>query len=81
MAAQALTDAQKEQIKLRATFLNNIGVGVILIGVFTPIARAFYDAPAAGAPFGHVSIPVVICFSLGVALHMVAGWILRGLNR
>ncbi|OAE23501.1 hypothetical protein AXG93_2080s1000 [Marchantia polymorpha subsp. ruderalis] len=35
-----LSDAKKEQIKLRATFLNNVGIGVVLIGVFTPIIRA-----------------------------------------
>lgn len=46
MAEQVLSDARKEQIKLRATFLNNVGIGVLLIGVFTPIIRAMYE-PAA----------------------------------
>ncbi|MGK9050242.1 hypothetical protein QTA58_02765 [Neorhizobium sp. CSC1952] len=78
---QPLSDAKKEQIKLRATFLNNIGIGVMLIGVFTPIVRVIYgDMNAqvdilwlAGSPLG--------CFLLGIALHLMAGWMLRGLSK
>ncbi|WP_162894688.1 hypothetical protein [Rhizobium terrae] len=42
MADATLSDAKKEQIKLRATFVNNIAIGVILIGVFTPVTRLIY---------------------------------------
>ncbi|MBW9090478.1 hypothetical protein JNB91_21930 [Rhizobium wenxiniae] len=81
MAEQVLSDAKKEQIKLRATFLNNIGIGVMLIGVFTPIIRVVYGDinPQIGtlwlaaAPTG--------CFLLGTALHLSGGWILRGLSK
>ena len=43
MAIEGLSDTQKEQIKLRATFLNGIGIGIILIGVFTPVTRLVYE--------------------------------------
>lgn len=33
---------EKEQIKLRATYLNQIAGNLIIIGVFTPLAAVFY---------------------------------------
>jgi hypothetical protein len=76
-----LSEAKREQIKLRATFLNNIGIGVMLVGVFTPIIRLIYgdinpqtnSIWLTGSPMG--------CFILGTGLHLLAGWILRGLGR
>jgi hypothetical protein len=72
MTDQTLSEAEREQTKLRATFLNNIGIGVILVGVFTPAIRAIYGEGtssggliwAAGSPVG--------CFILGMALHLMA---------
>jgi hypothetical protein len=62
MAEQALSDAKKEQIKLRATFLNNVGIGVMLIGVFTPIVRVMNDPAAAASGLLPLIGSVVICF-------------------
>ncbi|AXV14727.1 hypothetical protein CYG48_02805 [Neorhizobium sp. SOG26] len=81
MADGTLSDAQKEQIKLRATFLNNIGIGVLLVGVFTPVARLVYDGSAVEAGFSKFVLPMLVCFFLGVVLHLGGGWILRGLTR
>lgn len=81
MAEQVLSDAKKEQIKLRATFLNNIGIGVILIGVFTPIIRAMYEPTMVSGNLISVSGTMVICFSLGWALHLLANAVLRALNK
>jgi hypothetical protein len=80
MRDKTLTDAEKEQIKLRATFLNGMGIGVMLIGVFTPVTRLIYDT-AAPLNLSWVVLPMLVCFSLGIALHLAAGWILKGLNR
>jgi hypothetical protein len=81
MTEEALSDARKEQIKLRATFLNNIGIGVMLIGVFTPIIRVVYGdmAPQIGTIW--LATAPVGCFLLGAALHLAGGWILRGLSK
>jgi hypothetical protein len=81
MEEQALSDAKKEQIKLRATFLNNIGIGVILIGVFTPIIRAMYEPTAVSGNLISVGGTMVICFSVGWALHLLASAVLRGLKK
>lgn len=76
-----LSDAKKEQIKLRATFLNNVGIGVMLIGVFTPIVRVMNDPAAAASGLLPLIGSVVICFPFGVALHFIAGLILKGLSK
>lgn len=77
----ALSDARKEQIKLRAAFLNGIGMGVMLIGVFTPVIRLVYDDPASETDMLRVVIPMLVCFFLGAALHLEGGWILKGLKQ
>ena len=76
-----LSDAKKEQIKLRVTFLNNIGIGVILVGVFTPIVRAMYEPPAISGDLISILGTMTVCFSFGGALHFAGSWILRGLSR
>jgi hypothetical protein len=81
MTDENLTDARKEQIKRRATFLNTIGIGVMLIGVFTPIVRAMYEPAALSGRLFPIIATMVVCFSFGVALHFTGGLILSRLNR
>lgn len=78
--AFTLSDAEKEQTKLRATFLNNIGIGVMLIGVFTPIARIAYEGTGtANSLFWLVGSPIA-CFLLSLILHLGAMKILERLR-
>jgi hypothetical protein len=81
MTDQGLSETKKEQIKLRATFLNNIGIGVILVGVFTPVTRLVYDGTAVDIDLSQVVSPMLICFFLGITLHLGGGWILKGLKQ
>ena len=81
MTDGALSYAKKEQIKLRATFLNNIGIGVILIGVFTPIVRAMYEPAAVSRDLVSIGGTMAVCFLFGGALHFAGSWILRGLSK
>lgn len=76
-----LSDARKEQIKLRATFLNGIGIGVILIGVFTPLTRIMVGDINAGTDVLSASLSPVVCFFLGTALHLIATRMLGDLSR
>lgn len=76
-----LSDAKKEQIKLRATFLNNVGIGVVLIGVFTPIIRAMYEPVAVSGNLVSIGGTMVICLFVGWALHFVGSAVLRRLNK
>lgn len=81
MAEQVLSDAKKEQIKLRATFLNNVGIGVLLIGVFTPIIRAMYEPTAVSDNLVSIGGTMVICLFVGWALHFIAHAVLKGFNK
>lgn len=70
IAGTQLSDARKEQIKLRATFLNNIGIGIMLIGVFTPIVQTMYEPSAISGDLLLVGTTMAICFMVGVSLHL-----------
>ncbi|WP_155956718.1 hypothetical protein [Rhizobium sp. CF080] len=81
MTDETLSDAKKEQVKLRATFLNNIGIGVILVGVFTPVTRLIYgDINMQVSMLWLIGSPLA-CFALGVTLHFMAIRRLEGLSR
>ncbi|WP_420959495.1 hypothetical protein [Brucella sp. IR073] len=73
-----LSDAVKEKIKLRATFVKGLAIGFLLIGVFTPITRAAYDPTIYAVAFVSMALTIIICFGLGIALHYYA---LRYLSR
>lgn len=60
VSIRPLSDARKEQIKLRATFLNGIGIGVMLIGVITPPIRTLYgDINTQAHPLWLVLVPLL----------------------
>ncbi len=80
-ATRPLSDARKEQIKLRATFLNGIGIGVMLIGVFTPVTRMIYGDMSPEISPAWLVITPFGCFVLGIALHWVGSVILKGLSQ
>ncbi|WP_137132046.1 hypothetical protein [Rhizobium sp. FY34] len=76
-----LSDARKEQVKLRATFLNGIGMGVMLIGVFTPVTRMIYGDMRMDINSYWLAIGTIGCFVLGLALHWTGSMILKGLSQ
>lgn len=76
-----LSDARKEQVKLRATFLNGIGMGVMLIGVFTPVTRMIYGDMRMDINSYWLAIGTIGCFVLGLALHWSGSMILKGLSQ
>jgi ABC-type methionine transport system permease subunit len=81
MAEEALSDTEKEQIKLRATFLNNIGIGAILVGTLTPITRLIYGESNGGLASAVALGTPVACFVIGVTLHLTAMKVLERLDR
>ncbi|CAN7203204.1 hypothetical protein LJR231_000553 [Phyllobacterium sp. LjRoot231] len=67
-----MTGVEKEKIKLRANFINGLAIGVVLIGVFTPITRAAYDPAMKGDVFLFMALSAAVCLALGVVLHYYA---------
>ncbi len=81
MTEETLSDAQKEQIKLRATFLNNIGIGVMLVGVFTPIVRLMNGDMSTQVGIVSLAGSLLGCFFLGLALHFAGTKLLGRLSQ
>ncbi len=75
-----LSETEKEQTKLRATFLNNIAIGVMLIGVFTPIARILYEDMRTSISLAWLVGSPIACFLLSLVLHLGAMKILERLR-
>ncbi|UXN61799.1 hypothetical protein [Phyllobacterium zundukense] len=67
-----MTASEIERIKLRANFINGLAIGVVLIGVFTPITRAAYDPVMKGDVFLFMALSAGVCLVLGVVLHYYA---------
>lgn len=76
----SLSDSEKEKIKLRATFVNGLAIGAMLIGVFTPITRAAYDPAMKSDAFFFMAASAFVCFGLGFILHYYATRHLDGLD-
>lgn len=70
--AMATSNIRKEKIKLQANFINGLAIGVILIGVFTPITRASYDPAIQASTLGLMAFLAIVCFVLGIVLHYYA---------
>lgn len=81
MAGMALTDAQREKIKLRANYVNGMAVGTFTTGALSPII-AFAIRADSGDSHVQLSLLItVICFALSVALHLRATEALTELDR
>lgn len=75
--------ADNERIKLKATFLNNLGVGVSVAGFFIPLAALAvrtYEKPLPWDVYG-VSIGVFLAaWLLAIFLHWQATRIIQNLS-
>ena len=67
-----MTDAEREKIKLRATYINNIAVGVFVAGVLSPIIAL---ATQENEPPYSLPLSVFVaflCMAVSFALHLKA---------
>jgi hypothetical protein len=48
-------------------FINGLAIGVVLIGVFTPITRAAYDPAMKGDVFLFMALSAGVCLCLGLS--------------
>ena len=75
-----MTDAEKEQIKLRANALDRASTACLATGLLAPMANLIYNG---NAHLNGVALFVITVFYLGVALvlHHMALWHLKGLDK
>ncbi len=75
----ALSEGSKERVKLRSTFLNNIAVGVALLGTVSTILGL-----ATGAQHGAGNLVLsiaAICIAVSLGIHVIAVRALGDLDR
>jgi len=74
-----MSKVQDERTKLTATFMNGLGVAMVVAGGVAPLVALSYGLP--GAAGGSTVAFVGAGWMLGgFALHFVARWLLRGLS-
>ena len=77
----ALSEVEREKVKLRAAYVNGLAIGTFTTGALSPII-AFALRSDAGD--GHIQLSLlitVICFALSVVLHLRAIEALTELDR
>ena len=70
-----MTDAEKEQIKLTATGLNNVAVAFVIAGFIAPMV-ALSQKPAAASPDASAVAFSLLWVLIGVVLHLAARLVL-----
>jgi len=72
-------ETRREQIKLRATFINNMAVAVFAAGALTPMI-AWVSAVETKREVTLMILTAIVCFGLAFFLHIKAVTHLEGLD-
>ena len=77
-----MTDEERrnEHMKLVANWCNTLATGVITAGVFVPIAQEIFNILPKDTDFGLVAGIGVVCFAVGLGIHIVAHLFLGALR-
>jgi hypothetical protein len=75
-----VTDAEREQIKLRAAALDRISTACTTIGVLAPLAGTFFGGSAALPTESKLFIACFIYLGAALILHYAAIYTLDGLE-
>lgn len=74
------TEGEREQIKLQATYLNGIAIGLFLVGGLS-IPTTIFLSPESGGSFVAPLVIALLCFIASPALHWLARRSLKELDR
>lgn len=69
-----------EQIKLEATFLNNIGVAIVGVGAVTPILSYIYHPELASSGSDQTVIGIIVSAIAGALINRAACYNLKALE-
>jgi cobalamin synthase len=73
-----MTDAEKEQKKLTANWLNTLATAGIAVGFIAPSVN-FLFGQVPPAPWWQLILVLLIWLSIGIVLHLLGRALLRGL--
>jgi hypothetical protein len=76
-----VTDAEREQIKLRAAALDRISTACTAIGVLAPLAGTFLGGAAAAPSESSLFVACFIYLGMALILHHAALYVLDGLEK
>jgi hypothetical protein len=68
-----------ERVKLTASWFNALAVALVAAGSFAPAAAALYGLPARAPSFTRTTLGIV-CFAVGVCLHLTGRLVLKRLR-
>jgi hypothetical protein len=77
----SVTDAEREQIKLRAAALDRISTACTTIGVLAPLAGAFFSGSAAVPADSKLFLACLLYLGGALILHHAALFVLDGLEK
>jgi hypothetical protein len=76
-----VTDAEREQIKLRAAALDRVSTACTTIGVLAPLAGSFFSESAAVPTGAKLFIACLLYLGGALILHHAALFVLDGLDK
>ena len=76
-----LTEAGREQIKLRANFLNGIAIATFAVGTLGPLTKAFMEMPTGRSALIVGALFASVCLVASGILHFLAYRHLREMDR
>lgn len=75
-----MKDSDKERVKLGASWLNSLASNAVTLGVIGPVAAAVLGFPRPPFDLGNLVVGVLIWLWGGLALHLAARHLLKGLD-
>ena len=74
-----MSKADDERTKLTATFMNGVAITMVAAGSIAPLVAYSYGMPGSSTG-AFVALRGVAWLVGGIALHLFARWILRGIR-
>lgn len=75
------SEAEKEQAKLTATYMNGIAVTIFALGCFSPVVARLYGTGSFGVSIEKAALTAMACLAISMGLHIFARMLLkRGLR-
>lgn len=68
-----MNETQREQIKLRATYVNNLAVGVFTAGALGPVIALATEEKAPTSSLSLSALVAIFCFVASFVIHLYAG--------
>jgi hypothetical protein len=73
-----MKEIRNEQRKLLATWFNNVGSGIISVGVLTPVAAFILGVASSATTIETLLLLIAFSFLMGFGFHLIGALLLLG---